>query len=88
MVSPILSNIYLDKLDNFVETVLIPEYTRGTPAGSQSCGYRKMDNAMAAARERGDRAAARELRQQRRGLPYGDPRGPWLPPAAVYPVRR
>ena len=29
VVSPILSNIYLDKLDKFVEQVLIPEYTRG-----------------------------------------------------------
>ena len=27
--SPVLSNIYLHKLDEFVETVLIPEYTRG-----------------------------------------------------------
>ncbi len=27
--SPILSSIYLHKLDQFVETVLIPEYTRG-----------------------------------------------------------
>ena len=31
---------------------------------------------MAAARERGDRATIRKLRQQRRGLPYGDPRDP------------
>ena len=30
MVSPILSNIYLDKLDKFVEQALIPEYTRGS----------------------------------------------------------
>src|SRR5437867_11581824 len=29
IVSPILSNILLDKLDQFVETVLIPQYTRG-----------------------------------------------------------
>ena len=29
VVSPILSNIYLHKLDDFVETVLIPQYTRG-----------------------------------------------------------
>src|SRR5437588_776645 len=29
IVSPILSNILLDKLDTFVETVLIPQYTRG-----------------------------------------------------------
>jgi len=28
--SPILSNIYLHRLDRYVETVLIPEYTRGT----------------------------------------------------------
>src|SRR2546429_6781389 len=29
VVSPILSNIYLDKLDNYVEQVLIPAYTKG-----------------------------------------------------------
>ena len=29
VVSPVLSNIYLHKLDDFVETVLIPQYTRG-----------------------------------------------------------
>src|SRR5215831_509168 len=28
-VSPILSNVYLDKLDKFVERELIPQYTRG-----------------------------------------------------------
>ncbi|MCL4422274.1 MAG: reverse transcriptase/maturase family protein, partial [Actinobacteria bacterium] len=27
--SPILSNIYLQKLDNYVETTLIPQYTKG-----------------------------------------------------------
>ena len=29
IVSPILANVYLDKLDKFVEQVLIPEYTKG-----------------------------------------------------------
>ena len=29
VVSPILSNIYLHKLDKFVERELIPQYTRG-----------------------------------------------------------
>ena len=29
VVSPILSNIYLNKLDDFVERELIPQYTRG-----------------------------------------------------------
>jgi group II intron reverse transcriptase/maturase len=30
VVSPILANIYLDRLDQYVESVLIPEFTRGT----------------------------------------------------------
>ena len=29
-VSPILANLYLDKLDKFVANVLIPQYTKGT----------------------------------------------------------
>jgi len=29
IISPLLANIYLNKLDQFVETTLIPEYTRG-----------------------------------------------------------
>jgi retron-type reverse transcriptase len=29
VVSPILSNIYLDRLDQFVETVVLPAYHRG-----------------------------------------------------------
>lgn len=33
--SPILSNIYLNHLDTFVETVLIPTYTRGGNPGDQ-----------------------------------------------------
>ena len=30
VVSPVLANVYLDRLDKFVETMLIPAYTRGT----------------------------------------------------------
>jgi group II intron reverse transcriptase/maturase len=30
IVSPVLTNLYLDKLDKFVENVLIPQYTKGT----------------------------------------------------------
>ena len=70
--SPVLSNIYLDRLDKFAETVLIPEYTRGKSRKANPA-WTKVANAMAAARRRGDRAAVRELRQQRRGLPARDP---------------
>jgi group II intron reverse transcriptase/maturase len=74
-VSPVLSNIYLDRLDKFVETALIPEYTRGE-SRAPSPAYRTVGNALKRARYRGDRAAARKLQLQRRGMPYGDPQDP------------
>lgn len=43
--SPILSNIYLHKLDDFVETVLIPEYTRGK-LRARNLAYRKVASAL------------------------------------------
>jgi group II intron reverse transcriptase/maturase len=73
--SPVLSNIYLDRLDKFAETVLIPEYTRGKSRKANPA-WTKVANAMADARRRGDRAAVRKLRQQRRGLPARDPGDP------------
>jgi group II intron reverse transcriptase/maturase len=51
VVSPILSNIYLDKLDAFIETVLIPNYTRGTRRAA-SPAYKRVENAIARARKR------------------------------------
>jgi group II intron reverse transcriptase/maturase len=75
VVSPVLSNIYLDRLDKFVETVLIPEYTRGVLRVANPV-WTKTARAIAAARKSGDRALVRELLRQRRGLPCGDPRDP------------
>ena len=75
VVSPVLSNIYLDRLDRFVETVLIPEYTRGA-SRAPNPAYRKVIRAMTRARQRGDRAAFRELRRKLRGLPSQDPDDP------------
>ena len=40
VVSPVLSNIYLDRLDKFAETVLIPEYTRGDRRVANPAGRR------------------------------------------------
>jgi len=73
--SPVLSNIYLDRLDKFAETVLIPEYTRGTVRTSNP-DYAKVARAIGKAFRRGDRTAARQLRAQRRGIPRGDVRDP------------
>src|SRR4051794_8424196 len=75
VLSPMLSNIYLHRLDNFVEQVLIPEYNRGAER-VKNPAYRKVQKALTRARERGDRAEARSLRKQLRGLPSKDLRDP------------
>ena len=73
--SPVLSNIYLNRLDTFVETVLIPEYTRGT-SRAPNPAYQAVANAIRRARRHGDRSAVRELRKQLRSLPAGDQHDP------------
>ncbi|MGB8381090.1 MAG: reverse transcriptase domain-containing protein, partial [Dermatophilaceae bacterium] len=75
VVSPILSNIYLHRLDAFVETVLMPEYTRGE-GRAVNPAYREVLNASRRARRRGDREQVRELSKQLRSLPSTDPRDP------------
>ncbi|MBZ9645603.1 reverse transcriptase/maturase family protein, partial [Streptomyces sp. PSKA30] len=73
--SPVLSNIYLHRLDEFVEAVLIPEYTRGDRR-ARNPAYLEMQNLLAQARRRGDRAQARMLRQRMVSLPSSDPNDP------------
>jgi group II intron reverse transcriptase/maturase len=73
--SPILSNIYLHRLDRFVETELIPQYTRGT-LRAHNPAYRDLVNLLGKARRRGDRAQARTLLRQMRTLPSADPHDP------------
>jgi group II intron reverse transcriptase/maturase len=75
VVSPILSNIYLDKLDVFVETVLIPQHTRGARR-KPNPEYWRIHSRIWRARERGDRDAVRALRRERRQLPSRDPQDP------------
>ena len=73
--SPILSNIYLHKLDSFVEQVLIPEYTRGERR-RHNPDYHKWSKVIERARRRGDRTEVREARKRRRPLPSMDTRDP------------
>ncbi len=75
VVSPILSNIYLDRLDTFVETVLIPKYTRGVRR-ARNRAYLHIEVAIKRARRHGDRDMVRQLRQQQRRLPSVDPQDP------------
>jgi group II intron reverse transcriptase/maturase len=75
VVSPILSNIYLSKLDDFVERELIPRHTRGAGRAA-NLAYRQEYNRHMRARRRGDRAEARRLARLMRTLPTGDPMDP------------
>src|SRR5690348_12059317 len=75
VVSPILSNIYLHKLDEFVERELIPRYTRGA-SRKRNPEYMRARHRREKARRHGDRAAARDLLRQMRTLPSVDPMDP------------
>src|SRR3984885_12974287 len=75
VVSPILSNVYLDKLDKFVERELIPQYTRGARRKSNP-EYNRIKARRGHARKHGDRAASRDLEKQMRTLPSADPMDP------------
>jgi group II intron reverse transcriptase/maturase len=69
--SPILSSIYLHKLDEFVENTLIPEYTRGE-ARTRNKEYGRVTAAYAYARKKGDREKARDLKRRQARLPIGN----------------
>jgi group II intron reverse transcriptase/maturase len=73
--SPVLSNIYLHKLDEFVDKTLVPEYTRGR-LRAKNPEYRKVEQAIATARRKGDRAQVRALYRRLHSLPSQDPRDP------------
>jgi group II intron reverse transcriptase/maturase len=73
--SPILSGIYLHRLDRFVETVLIPDYTRGR-LRARNPAYRKVEQEIARARRKGDHAQVRSLYRRLHSLPSQDPDDP------------
>ena len=73
--SPVLSNIYLDRLDRYVEQRLLPEYNRGRRRRPNQA-YEVVENAIARARRHEDRQQARRLNLLRRRLPSQDPDDP------------
>jgi hypothetical protein len=73
--SPVLSSIYLNKLDEFVERELIPRNTRGA-SRKRNPEYMRIRHRRETARRRGDRATARDLTRQMRTLPPRDPMDP------------
>ncbi|CAH0238284.1 Group II intron-encoded protein LtrA [Massilia sp. Bi118] len=75
VISPLLSNIYLDRLDRFVENTLLPKYNKGARRRNNPV-YKALLNASKAAGDKGDHEKARELRKQARQMPSRDPEDP------------
>lgn len=73
--SPVLSNIYLDKLDRFVEETLIPEYTRGDQRKPHPV-YDALQTRAKRLRRTGRAEEATYLRRQAQSLPSVDPNDP------------
>ena len=75
IVSPILSNLVLDRLDKYIELELIPQYTSGKRRRTNP-PYVRLTWAASDARKSGDLSTARQLSQQAQRIPSRDPNDP------------
>jgi group II intron reverse transcriptase/maturase len=75
VLSPLLANVYLDRLDQFVEQELIPEHTKGEQR-TRNQAYANMSKRVYRARKQGRKEEARLLRQQMQRLPSKNPDDP------------
>jgi group II intron reverse transcriptase/maturase len=75
IVGPILSNIVLDRLDQYVEMQLKPVYTRGT-CRAKSLAYERVIAKAGRAKKRGDWGSVRELYKRAQKMPSGEPNDP------------
>ena len=75
ILSPVLANIYLDKLDKFVETDLLPAYTRGHRRRTNPA-YASLQARARRFRRAGQWRQARQHRRQMQQLPSLDPTDP------------
>jgi group II intron reverse transcriptase/maturase len=75
ILSPLLANIYLNELDEFIEDVLIPQYTRGQERGT-NVEYNHLGYLIGRARKVGDVDRVKQLEKERRRLPSQDVNDP------------
>jgi group II intron reverse transcriptase/maturase len=71
VLSPLLSNIYLSRFDQWVTDTLIPAYTRGLRR-KPNRDYHRINNQLYEMRKRGRSEGVRDLVKRRRLLPEGD----------------
>lgn len=75
IVSPILSNIYMNRLDRYVENTLIPEYTRGRRRKDHP-EYWRLGHEASYYRTHGQPEMAETLRKEMQQYPSVDPDDP------------
>jgi group II intron reverse transcriptase/maturase len=75
IVSPILANIYLDRLDRYVEQTLVPLYTRGDRRRNNP-EYHHLLEQRSCLKRTGDTEGAEQLLRCMRTLPSHDPNDP------------
>jgi group II intron reverse transcriptase/maturase len=75
VLSPVLSNVYLDRLDKFVETVLLPTYNRGKRRRINP-EYARLQSKAKRLEKAGRWEQARKLRRQMQQVPSLDPNDP------------
>ncbi|GCF11949.1 reverse transcriptase/maturase family protein [Dictyobacter arantiisoli] len=75
VVSPLLSNIYLDKLDHYIETELLPSSTQGEERQS-NLAYKRLTQRAYVARQKGEYQQAQAMVRLAQMLPRGDPFDP------------
>ena len=75
VLSPVLSNVVLDRLDKFVEQTLIPAFTRGHHRKTYP-PYVALTKAASQARRRGDLTSAKLYNQQAQTIPSRSPNDP------------
>jgi group II intron reverse transcriptase/maturase len=74
-VSPVLSNIYLDRLDKYVEQTLIPQYTKGKRRANNPT-YNRLSHRAYHCRATRRIEEAKRLEKARRTIPANDPHDP------------
>jgi group II intron reverse transcriptase/maturase len=76
VISPLLSNIYLNELDKFVEEKLMPKYHK--PELKQvNPEWNRLTWAIGVARKKGERTTVEKLVKARDSVPHGDQNGNW-----------
>jgi group II intron reverse transcriptase/maturase len=75
VVSPLLSNIYLNELDQYIVQTLIPAHTQGS-IRKEHPQWKKLTRQIGRLKKEGNREEVKRLKQQRNQIPAKDPNDP------------